>query len=424
MRAARMLCRPHPPLAREEACPRQNRNTRHRGQVLPIVLFGLLLAGAVLTLMFNAGRKVTEKSLVANAADAAAYSGAVWTARHLNFMAYTNRAMIANHAAVGHFVSYVSWVRYLHDTIEFIDQVTQWIPYVGQYIDIVEMILEQVRDVTEETAEFVVPAIDGWNANYRAAQLEAQASLALDNLQRLMEQTAAVYDPVIRINDRSALDSLPSELRTVLQAQVIGQMARVPTFVERYTAGDDNNAIVELIQASLNADADVRRWISGQRGWQENLLAVQIRKRGNTAHEQSGSGADWQAEDEIQMRTRGLFGWNRWTRLGYETSSASATEFHSDYSGVPQYYNVAGAPGDRSLRIAAIATKQQTQIRTADLLGFDSNPGPLAVAAQAAVEFSRPRGTAFASLGSGRREYASLFNPFWEARLVPLEFIP
>ena len=67
--------------------------------------------------------------------------------RHLNFLAYTNRAMIANHAAVGHFVSYVSWVRYIHDSIEYIDRVTQWIPSVGQYVDTVEQIAEQVREI-------------------------------------------------------------------------------------------------------------------------------------------------------------------------------------------------------------------------------------------------------------------------------------
>src|SRR5215218_5215023 len=94
-----------------EGTPRDSQ----RGQIAPIALFGVLIASAVLVLMYNAGQKVTEKSQVANAADAAAYSGAVWTARHLNFMAYTNRAMVANHVAVGHFVSYVSWVRYIND---------------------------------------------------------------------------------------------------------------------------------------------------------------------------------------------------------------------------------------------------------------------------------------------------------------------
>src|SRR5687768_2322917 len=165
----------------------------HRGQIAPVALFGVLITSAVLVVMFNTGQKVTERSLVANAADAAAYSGAVWTARHLNFMAYTNRAMIANHVAVGHFISYVSWVRYINDSLQAIDRVTQWIPYVGQYVDLAEQISAQVRDATEQAAQITVPLIDGWNTNLRAAQVEAQASLALRNLQALMAQTAMSY---------------------------------------------------------------------------------------------------------------------------------------------------------------------------------------------------------------------------------------
>jgi hypothetical protein len=145
-----------------------------------------------------------------------------------------------------------------------------------------------------------------------------------------------------------------------------------------------------------------------------------LRKRGRTAATQNANGADWRASDEIQYGTRGMFGWSSWRRIGDETSTANATEFDSDYSGVPAYYNVSGSPSDRSLRIAAIATKREAQIRTADLLGIRSG-SPIAVAAIARVEYRRPRGDAFAALGSNRREYAHLFNPLWEAKLAPFE---
>jgi hypothetical protein len=391
------------------------------GQIAPVALFGVLIASAALVLMFNTGQRVTEKSHVANAADAAAYSGAVWTARHLNFMAYTNRAMIANHAAVGHFVSYVSWIRYIHDSIEFVDRITQWIPYVGQYIDIVEQIAEQVREITEQTAEIAVPAMDTWNANFRAAQLEAQASLALMNLNELMQQTARSYDPQIRINDRDELAAMPDELRSLLDAQLMSQLATVPSFVRRYTASSDRGNVRELISASLNANTDMQRWIAGERGWSENGFAFRIRKRGRTTNTQSENGADWDASDELQFRTRRAFGWSNWRRIGDETSTASATEFSSNYAGVPSYYNVAGSPGDRSLRIAAIATKRQTQVASADLLGMGSPRLPIAVAAMARVEFRRPGGTAFSALRSNQHEFANLFNPFWEAKLVALD---
>lgn len=211
------------------------RQSRQLGQIAPVALFGVLIASATLMLMYNTGQKVTEKSQVANAADAAAYSGAVWTARHLNFMAYTNRAMIANHAAVGHAVSYVSWIRYIDDSIGYVDHITQFIPYVGQYVDMVEEIAGQVRDVAERTAAIMIPAIDGWNDNFRAAQIEAQASLALNNLNELMQQTARSWDPAIRVNDRDEFDEMPGELRATVELQLMAQLASVPGFVERYT---------------------------------------------------------------------------------------------------------------------------------------------------------------------------------------------
>jgi hypothetical protein len=399
----------------------RSRPSRERGQVAPVMLFGILIASAVLVLMFNNGQKVTEKSLVANAADAAAYSGAVWTARHLNFMAYTNRAMIANHAAVGHFVSYVSWIRYIDDSIKYIDRITQWIPYVGQYVEIVKEIAEEVRDATERSAQIAVPAIDGWNATFRAAQLEAQGSLALGHLNDLMSQTASAYDPQIRVNDRDDLAAMPDELRTLIEAQLLAQLAIVPAFVRRYSAGNDSNSVGELISASLRVNTDMQRWISGERGWRENLLVAEIRKQGSTKATQGSSTADWQASDQLQHRKREFLGWSSWRRIGDKISKASAREFASNYAGVPAYYNVAGAPGDHSLRIAVLATKRQTAVATANLLGMTANVQPLAVAALAKVEFKRPPGTAFDALTANRREYANLFNPFWEAHLAPLD---
>lgn len=391
-----------------------------RGQILPVALLGVLISSAVLVLLFNSGQKITARSQLTNAADAAAYSGAVWTARHLNFVAYTNRAMIANHAAVGHYVSYVSWVRYVHDSIDYIDRVTQWIPVVGQYVDAAEQIAAQVRELAEQSARFAVPAIDSWNANFRAAQAEVHASLALDNLNELMHATASAYDPSIRLNDRSELARMPHELRALLEAQLMAQLAAVPSFVRRYTPSNDRGSVQELIEKSLHSNLGMTRWISGERGWQESGIVFRLRKQGATEHSQSAEGADWRARDQLQYRTRRLFGWSSWRRIGARESRASAREFDSSYSGVPSYYNVAGTPSDRGLSIVAIATKRQQDIATAELLGMTRSALPLSALSVSRVEFRRPASDAFASLARDQHELANLFNPLWEARLAPL----
>ena len=74
------------------------------------------MLSVVLISQFNIGFAYSEKVKLADAADAAAYAQGIATARPLNFTAYTNRAMAANHLAVGHITSYLSWIRYLNNT--------------------------------------------------------------------------------------------------------------------------------------------------------------------------------------------------------------------------------------------------------------------------------------------------------------------
>ena len=394
---------------------------RQQGQIAPIALFGVLIASAVLVLMFNTGQKVTEKSQVTNAADAAAYSGAVWTARHLNFLAYSNRAMIANDIAVGHYVSYTSWLRYVHDSIEAVEEIGQWIPYVGQYIDGAEDIAENIRNLNERIAGQVVRGIDQLNGAYRAAQAETRASLAVNHLNELMRATARAYDPDIRINERSELDRMPGEIRTAIQAQLYAQLATVPSFVRRYSPGNDRSNLRELVDASIATSVDNRQWITGRRGWTDSSLIVrQIRKQGSTTHTQNERNGDWRASDRIRYRNLNLTGWGDWHTLG-SRQRASARELDRNYAGVPNYYNLSGSPGDRSLRIGVLATKAQDRIESASLLGMGPTRPPVAAAAMASVEFRRPSGSAFAALGRNRAEYSNLFNPFWDARLTTVE---
>lgn len=398
----------------------QRRQHRQAGQIAPIALFGVLIASAALVLMFNTGQKVTEKSNVTNAADAAAYSGAVWTARHLNFMAYSNRAMVANHIAVGHYVSYTSWLRYVHDTIERIDRVTEWIPYVRDYVNAAEDIAQELREANDDVAPEVVEGIDRLNASYRLAQMEIQASLALTHLNEMMTATAQAYDPDIRINEQDDISRMPSALQGVIQAQVIAQLFSVPNFVRRYSASEDQGRINQVITSSMNATENNRRWIAGRRGWNDRRFPREIRKEGSTRHSQSGDRADWRASDQIRYRVMEPFGWSSWNSFG-RASTASARELYRNYSGVPQYYNVNGREGNQSLSIGVIATKRQSRVETAPLLGMQSSAQPVAASAMARVEFRRPSGSAFTSLGNSRAEYSNLFNPFWNARLVPVE---
>ena len=58
---------------------------RQEGQVLPLGLALLVFGVLGAFVLFNTGQVATNKMKLANAADAAAYSGTLWQARALNF---------------------------------------------------------------------------------------------------------------------------------------------------------------------------------------------------------------------------------------------------------------------------------------------------------------------------------------------------
>lgn len=80
-----------------------------RGQAMIFVVLFLAAVCLALVFLYKAGKVTSEKMQVQNAADAAAYSVSIIEARDLNFMAYTNRAMVANEVAIGQLVGMASW---------------------------------------------------------------------------------------------------------------------------------------------------------------------------------------------------------------------------------------------------------------------------------------------------------------------------
>ncbi len=87
--------------------------------VFVVLTLAVVLASGLL--LFNSGMLATKKMQVQNAADAAAYSIALLEARDLNFMAYTNRAVVANEVGIGQMVGLVSWAYYMESVPEFLD---------------------------------------------------------------------------------------------------------------------------------------------------------------------------------------------------------------------------------------------------------------------------------------------------------------
>lgn len=405
---------------------------RQRGQILPTAVLGVLIASMILALMYRNGNAITEKSELANAADAAAYSGAVWTARHLNFMAYTNRAMVANHVTVGHFVSYMSWYRYVAGAIKQFNKYARFIPYIGPVINQINAIIQANKQFTEASARILVPTIDGANALYRAAQLEAKGTLALGGLTDLMQRTARSYNESINVNDLSDISSLPVAASAPLLADLGLQQAQLFDFMRQFTASNDGGRLNELVDRSLRANEDLRRWVSGTRGWSVSFGCVRFRKEGSTRHTQTAAAADWRATDRLRDSFCDPFG--DFDTVG-RAGSASAREFARGYRGVASYYELSnrqnrGRPSEQPLQVTAVVTKPQNRVglpspqgfANKPLMGLSNSAQPMASMASAVAEFKRPGGVGFTSLGSNV-EYGNLFNPFWNGRLAKFDLL-
>lgn len=153
----------------------------HGGQALILVMAIVLIASVVLFMVFNSGRAVNEKINLVNAADAAAYSGAQIAARQLNFMAYTNRAMIANELAIGHMYSYQMEVDIVSQGLTavtgFLEALLGWIPVLGDLVrgftGIFNATLQYWTPVSGVLTGLYSTILDSNNAFYSTLQYEA-----------------------------------------------------------------------------------------------------------------------------------------------------------------------------------------------------------------------------------------------------------
>ena len=137
----------------------QNFKSTQTGQTFPLALAILVVACVTFFVVFNSGRAVNEKINLVNAADASAYSGAQIAARHLNFMAYTNRAMIANEAAIGHLYSFQVEVNLLGNIVQ------EGVSGGGLIGDFVRLLINAIvpgfQSALDVLAQIVQPLVDG-----------------------------------------------------------------------------------------------------------------------------------------------------------------------------------------------------------------------------------------------------------------------
>jgi len=420
-----------------------------RGQALVLGLFVLFLGTISLFFLFSTGQVSADKQRVTNAADAAAYSAALWRARVLNYDAYSNRAMIANEVAVAQTLTLASEVQYLKNTAAcfareegdggelceaLLPNITQFIPYfvaaleyayIGlQYAD---MGLKYTIDAEITYRSSVV------NRALSLSQIPMHASANFAVLDNLVDQVVRANDPNFR-------------------STVLPETQLFERFTKRYS-GDDRSRLANIVRQELDPYSKGRHFTLTV--IPDICVAGLIyRKRGATALSEDMD--RWEATDDFSewryhfslkhgcQKDEYPMAWGDRQGAGESDPAPSRTRDNPDafdnardaaytvdnYAGIQPFQDLAydnlngSDPNVRNPKhaVGVVVSLPADNLRTANRLNVgvgrlrmaeNVSRNRIASVGAAEVYFKRPT-----PRGDGRVELPSLFNPYWQARLV------
>jgi hypothetical protein len=413
---------------------------RQHGQSIVFVLgLAAALAGA-LVLSYGAGERSHSKRRLIDAADAAAFGGAVWQARTLNFQAYANRAIVANEVALAQAVSLRSWSAYFGRTLVNVDTVTQYVPYLGAATHAAAGVWSAVDAAIQPSmrgAEGISIAVNTMLANAQpavhafglvAAEEVARASLAAAGpatgpsgaMPALLARNAiewnrltASYAGPERARLRTLVldgrDGFTTERNARLAPPIVGLLARL-----------EKRGGTELVGFDTWRGMDT--------------LAVHRRRSLLFGSFREAIPVGWgAAQDAVRPSPlRGYHGgtWQTNPRTSQLAEATLPAQTLYAYPGIPVIRDVTNPSvrDERTVRFVVEAADRTHDpvadtrgLGVADLATLQQRtswaPTPSANAVHAlgaaVVRFERPEGRA-----DGRREYANLYNPYWQARLA------
>jgi hypothetical protein len=425
----------------------QSTKKNNKGQVLPLTLGFLLAVLSVVFYMFNTGQVVQEKMRLTNTADAVAYSAGVYEARVLNYDAYTNRAMIANEIAIGHAMGMASWAKYSVTFADNIDDYIRYIPYVGEYI---YQALQEYKEIALAALDvFSVVAVAPNDAAIQALRLSQFAvhgpgnSVALINRQRVMVEVARRNDPDVTV------DVLPigDDFRGFTQFYQGDGRARMREVVERTRQQDDflNERNWDFSFGACPFKLEIKKvggtGLVGYDGWKSiDTISTHITKlkrgRCKTKENAWGFGSSFSADG--LDNDYDAFGVSEGTNPkatdraldGGDTGGLAWDDAPPSMNGgeIPSHWGLSQAAlnqDDPRTQIAIMVRKTANRQRYSGGVSAVRPAGRLQLyegdfhrdesrsIARAEVFFERPDGG-----NAGNAELGSLFNPYWQVRLV------
>lgn len=278
-------------------------NRRQQGQVLPmgLALLALMLMG--IFVLYTTGQAATDKQKLANAADAAAYSGSLWQARAMNFQAYTNRAMVANQVSMAQAVTLQSWASYGVVASENISTVLKPVPVLNIVAQGVASGLDSVERIVSPISSALLKVVDTVNRGLSVSQEAMFVSAFV--------ATPDVVRAVVSESDaRFSVDTAYSGIG------ISNNLNEWQSFSTRFTNGD-----IEAMQTRAGMINESRDEFTRDRNWKffknfwfysTPLTRHRLYREGKTKLilvEKDGAAQwEWKAKDTLSLHNR-LWRW-------------------------------------------------------------------------------------------------------------------
>ncbi|MDR0674016.1 MAG: hypothetical protein LBF93_10285, partial [Zoogloeaceae bacterium] len=390
------------------------------------------------------------------AADAGAYTFANTVARDMNFMAYTNRAMVANHAVIGQLVSLASLSQMIYLAADDLEELQnlRGVPYVGPIFAAIGEAFEAVKEAIEG---YVLPFLkylaEGQNVLIKGI------SYMQAGMHYLSAADIAKVGEVVKANDPELKWDVSSG------GGWLSTAANVKAFLGDFTERRSDDAAYDRIREVVNLSRDgftVRReWLPTPGG----PILSDVAFHGGT--QLSSDNKTWMGVDgfevEVEMPWPMKNLWFRfwltgefagdsdvddWRKLSHgDLSKKGHKKAHNNlkdqmedtYDGLQPYYELSGdpKPGERPsdpfvvlvykpVQNATTPNATQTFGTEADN-PFHLDEGRVRIYGVAAsqVYFRRPaqsdKDPTAAGLPSALYKngtYATLFSPYWQPRLT------
>lgn len=388
---------------------------RDHGHAVVFVLALLACLAAAAMLVYDSGRLVAQKRRLIDSADAAALSAAIFEARVLNFESYMNRAIVANQAAMAQSVSLRSWLDYMTRTVDRANRITRFVPYLGAATQSLRNAMGQVN----RAAQPLLIGGEGTLALFTVDFARAADALHL-----------ATMPAALELARRAATDNLPGATLSARGDALLAAHATRWSRLTRSYGGALRARQKDVIVRSFDR-------FTADRGASFAVpVIVRLEKRGGT----DLLGFDtWRGMDTFALHQRELFGWREAFSIGWGAAEQGArTGLRGLHGGSYRVNRRTSRAAMRDLRrsrlsrgLPAMRDVARLEARVVNDLRLDLElTAPVAARAGAPVAVMTALGSARVfhmrptARPDRRRELASLYSPYWQARLATPPWLP